>query len=261
MFRPPTPPAAHRVVASSEQHKQGEKAFRLPTILFAHMTQEALTFHPKMSDQTPASQQPGSSMQTTTEAYECLNIADTSISDGDVVVAFYKAYSVQRDLPGGAVLESVNALESIAGSRRSKWLAFTRTILPHLTETNVSILESRSQPAPNFRFSADVNNEQSDDAPAVQETMDPTTPFSRESFIFRAAADPIPPREPGLSAYPTLSRQSTSPTVSAAMEFDSHASMNLDVSDSDSNYSEGLSLSASSSDYDSVLSEISQKGG
>lgn len=262
MIRPPTPPATHlKVVASSEQHKKakgppGSIVFR--PLLLPLMAQEAPVFDPTMSEQKPTLQQPGSCTQKIPDVYKCLGIADPSISDGDVVVAFHKAYSVQRDSPGGDVSETVNALNAIAGSRGSQWLAFTRMILPHLTEANVSVLSSRRMSTPNFQSSVDVNNQQSGNASTVHETKDPTTAISCEPFIFRAAADPPPPTEFTLSAKPTWPKATKSPRASRAHDFDSDGSIDWAVSVTASNYSEDLSSGASSSDRDSVLSQLSE---
>ena len=67
------------------------------------------------------------------EAYNCLKIEDTTITDGDVVVAFWASSAAAK----------AQALKVIAHHRQSKWLAFIRTVLPHLTHQNVALLASQ----------------------------------------------------------------------------------------------------------------------
>ena len=86
--------------------------------------------------------------QTRQEAYECLEIKDTNIADGDVVAAFYAVY--EKEDAGVDVRRrwSIKALEVISHTRQSQLLAFVLTIIPHLTRDNVGLLATPPEPAP-----------------------------------------------------------------------------------------------------------------
>ena len=82
--------------------------------------------------------EPGSGL-TLAEAYKRINIKHTSISDGDVVAAFYDVYSNVRST------STIKALGCISEARQSQLLAFVLTIIPHLTQENVALLTTRPQ--------------------------------------------------------------------------------------------------------------------
>lgn len=80
------------------------------------------------------------------QAYRHLNITDTSISDAAVVASFHKQYTVQRHVD---LHWCTKALALISRHRESSLLAFILTIVPHLTEENVSILAAQPSPPKN----------------------------------------------------------------------------------------------------------------
>lgn len=100
---------------------------------------------------------------TIAEAYVCLNIEDTKIPDGDVVVAFWAHRFSRND----------KALEVNARSRQSQWLAFILTILPHLTAANVALLATTPSPADVHASPVNVKTEGSSDHTKLSTVNDP----------------------------------------------------------------------------------------
>lgn len=88
-----------------------------------------------MANQAPASLRADFNEYTLAEAYEYLQIKDTSIADGDVVLAFWTTNRPRKH----------QALEVISNHRRSQLLAFVLTIVPHLTWDKIALLAT--QPA------------------------------------------------------------------------------------------------------------------
>ncbi|KAL8869533.1 MAG: hypothetical protein Q9174_004204 [Haloplaca sp. 1 TL-2023] len=78
--------------------------------------------------------------RTLQQAYERLEIKNTSISDGDVVAAFHHVFSDQDTSNCSNAIWPVEALEVISERRKSGLLAFVLTIVPHLTPDNVRLL-------------------------------------------------------------------------------------------------------------------------
>ena len=93
---------------------------------------------------------------TLQEAYEFLKIQNTSISDGDVVAAFYKVYTINYS---ASQRWSVKALEVIATRRRSPLLAFILTVIPSLTKDNVCLLATPSQTIATGSASQETNEQ------------------------------------------------------------------------------------------------------
>ncbi|KAL8830099.1 MAG: hypothetical protein Q9191_001623 [Dirinaria sp. TL-2023a] len=107
------------------------------------------------------------SFQTLPEAYQCLEINNANIADGDVVAAFYAAY--EKDEVGTSVRRrwSIKALETIAHSRQSQLLAFILTVVPHVTQHNVSLLATPPESPPARLISTEVIELESDNERTV----------------------------------------------------------------------------------------------
>ena len=84
-----------------------------------------------------------SSMSDLNKAYYALGInlhVDASLADEEVGVAFYKKWSLDRELQD----RLKNALNIIAENRQSRFLRFLATIGEHLNEENIAVLAKRT---------------------------------------------------------------------------------------------------------------------
>lgn len=136
------------------------------------------------------------SVQTLEDAYEFIGIRDTSMPDGDVAVAFYRAYSDQRQTFNGNTFGPIKSLDVIADGRQSQLLAFVRAMIPHLTEEKVGILATKTTPGRTTESSTIAQVEAILDEPGSQFPKILNSPVHAlpDPLTFGPAANPSPSR-------------------------------------------------------------------
>lgn len=169
-------------------------------------------------------------------AYQYLQIEDTSISDAAIVALFHQRYTTQQP---SMKHWCIKALALISRHRDSALLAFILTIVPHLTEENVSILAAQpSTPSPK-NVSADQigqNGEQTNKASEPTVALSPATampsplPTASAPTTINVASPSSSSGESTSNPASSSDEMYTSPDDSASFASGKTASTGFDVS-------------------------------